>query len=83
MLSLDTAVIVLAGIALFAAFVNGALGYGFSSLTVPVALVFYASRLHSGAQLADGSGILNTAKLIGCGVGTVHRIKREMAGAAA
>jgi uncharacterized membrane protein YfcA len=43
--SLDTAVIVLAGIALFAAFVNGALGYGFSSLTVPVALVFYANRV--------------------------------------
>jgi hypothetical protein len=41
----DTAVIVLAGIALFAAFVNGALGYGFSSLTVPVALVFYANRV--------------------------------------
>jgi uncharacterized membrane protein YfcA len=45
MLSLDTATIVLAGIALFAAFVNGALGYGFSSLTVPVALVFYANRV--------------------------------------
>src|SRR5438105_8702718 len=45
MLSPDTAVIVLAGIALFAAFVNGALGYGFSSLTVPVALVFYANRV--------------------------------------
>jgi uncharacterized membrane protein YfcA len=43
--SIDTAVIVLAGIALFAAFVNGALGYGFSSLTVPVALVFYANRV--------------------------------------
>src|SRR5215472_9767856 len=43
--SLDAAVIVLAGIALFAAFVNGALGYGFSSLTVPVALVFYANRV--------------------------------------
>jgi uncharacterized membrane protein YfcA len=43
--SLDAAVIVLAGIALFAAFVNGALGYGFSSLTVPVALVFYANRI--------------------------------------
>ena len=42
---LDTAVIVLAGMALFAAFVNGALGYGFSSLTVPVALVFYANRI--------------------------------------
>ena len=43
--SFDTAVIVLAGIALFAAFINGALGYGFSSLTVPVALVFYANRV--------------------------------------
>src|ERR1700720_4000984 len=45
MLSLDTAVIVIAGIALFAAFVNGALGYGFSSLTVPLALLFYANRI--------------------------------------
>jgi uncharacterized protein len=43
--SLDTALIVLAGIVLFAAFVNGALGYGFSSLTVPVALVFYTNRI--------------------------------------
>jgi uncharacterized membrane protein YfcA len=43
--ALDTAVIVLAGITLFAAFVNGALGYGFSSLTVPTALVFFAGRI--------------------------------------
>ena len=43
--SLDIAVIVLAGITLFAAIVNGALGYGFSSLTVPVALVFYTNRV--------------------------------------
>jgi uncharacterized membrane protein YfcA len=42
---LDAAVIVLAGIALLAAFINGALGYGFSSLTVPVALVFYTNRI--------------------------------------
>jgi uncharacterized protein len=42
---IETAVIVLAGIAFLAAFVNGALGYGFSSLTVPVALVFYANRI--------------------------------------
>jgi uncharacterized membrane protein YfcA len=42
---LDTAAIVLAGIALFAASVNGALGYGFSSLTVPLALVFYTNRI--------------------------------------
>jgi uncharacterized membrane protein YfcA len=45
MLSLDTAVIVLSAITLLAAFVNGALGYGFSSLTVPVALVFYTNRI--------------------------------------
>jgi uncharacterized membrane protein YfcA len=41
----DIAVIVLAGIALFAAFANGARGDGFSSLTVPVALVLYANRV--------------------------------------
>jgi DNA invertase Pin-like site-specific DNA recombinase len=34
-------------------------------------------------QLAHGSGIIKTAKLIRCGVGTVHRIKREMATVAA
>jgi uncharacterized protein len=45
MSSFDTAAMVLAGIALFAAFINGALGYGFSSLTVPVALVFYTNRI--------------------------------------
>lgn len=39
------AVIVLAAITVFAAFVNGALGYGFSSLTVPVALIFYSNRV--------------------------------------
>src|SRR5260370_3064686 len=43
--SLDTAAIVLAGIALFAAFIIGALGYGFSSRAVPLALVFYTNRI--------------------------------------
>src|SRR6516225_4627165 len=43
--TLDTALIVLAAIALFAAFVNGAIGYGFSSLTVPLALLFYTNRI--------------------------------------
>src|SRR6201991_4310699 len=42
---IDTAVIVLAGIALFAASVNGALGYGFSSPTVQMSLVFYSERV--------------------------------------
>jgi len=51
-LSFDTATIVLAAIALLAATVNGALGYGFSSLTVPVALVFYANRLLNPAVVA-------------------------------
>src|SRR3954467_5593302 len=41
----DAAVPVLAGVGFIAAAVSGALGYGFSSLTVPVALVFYANRI--------------------------------------
>src|SRR5262250_3044117 len=45
MSSLDPGVIVLVAITFFAAFVNGAIGYGFSSLTVPVALVFYTNRI--------------------------------------
>src|SRR5438067_213638 len=43
--ALYTAMIVLAAIALLAAFVNGAIGYAFSSLTVPVALVFLTNRI--------------------------------------
>jgi uncharacterized membrane protein YfcA len=42
---LDTAALILIAITLFAATVNGALGYGFSSLTVPVAVLFYANRV--------------------------------------
>ena len=42
---MDLGVFVLLGITFFAAFVNGALGYGFSSLTVPVALLFHSSRI--------------------------------------
>jgi uncharacterized membrane protein YfcA len=38
-------VIFLAAVAFFAAFVNGAIGYGFSSLTVPLALVFFTNRI--------------------------------------
>ncbi len=45
MLAVDTSAIILAAIAFFAAFVNGAIGYGFSSLTVPLALVFYTNRI--------------------------------------
>ena len=40
-----TAAIVLVAITVFAAFVNGAIGYGFSSLTVPVALLFLTNRV--------------------------------------
>src|SRR5712671_2998255 len=37
--------VALALITLLAAFVNGALGYGFSSLSVPVGLLFFANRV--------------------------------------
>lgn len=40
---MDTVVLVL--ITFIAATVNGALGYGFSSITVPVALLFYTNRI--------------------------------------
>ncbi len=40
---MDTVVLVL--ITFLAATVNGALGYGFSSITVPVALVFYTNKI--------------------------------------
>jgi uncharacterized membrane protein YfcA len=42
---MSTDQLVLVCITLFAATVNGALGYGFSSLTVPVALLFYTNRI--------------------------------------
>src|ERR671927_1735618 len=41
----DAATLTLVAITLVAATVNGALGYGFSSLTVPVAVLFYAGRV--------------------------------------
>jgi uncharacterized membrane protein YfcA len=42
---MDPHIIALVSITLFAATVNGALGYGFSSLTVPVALFFLTNRV--------------------------------------
>jgi uncharacterized membrane protein YfcA len=42
---MDSQTLALAGITLVAATVNGALGYGFSSLTVPVALLFLTNRV--------------------------------------
>jgi uncharacterized membrane protein YfcA len=38
-------IIALVVITLFAAVVNGALGYGFSSITVPIALLFLVNRI--------------------------------------
>jgi uncharacterized protein len=45
MVPFELAMVVLIGIGLFAAFVNGAIGYGFSSLTVPLALTFFTNRV--------------------------------------
>jgi uncharacterized membrane protein YfcA len=41
----DPGLIALTAVTLLAAVVNGGLGYGFSSITVPVALIFYANRI--------------------------------------
>jgi uncharacterized membrane protein YfcA len=43
--SFELDLIILVLITLLAAIVNGALGYGFSSITVPVALLFYTNRI--------------------------------------
>jgi uncharacterized membrane protein YfcA len=42
---MESGFLALALITLVAAFVNGALGYGFSSLSVPVGLLFFANRI--------------------------------------
>jgi uncharacterized protein len=42
---MEPGVIALVVITFLAAFVNGALGYGFSSLTVPVGLLFFSNRI--------------------------------------
>ena len=46
---MEPGVFALVAITFLAAFVNGALGYGFSSLTVPVGLVFFANRVFNPA----------------------------------
>jgi uncharacterized membrane protein YfcA len=45
--------IALAAITFGAAIVNGALGYGFSSLTVPLALLFLTNRVLNPARADD------------------------------
>jgi len=49
MLNIESGVLVLFVVALFAATVNGAIGYGFSSLTVPLALLFFPNKVLSPA----------------------------------
>jgi uncharacterized membrane protein YfcA len=41
----DSNLLIVIVVAVFAAVVNGALGHGFSSITVPVALLFYTNRV--------------------------------------
>lgn len=42
---MDASAITLIGITFFAAMINGGLGYGFSSTTVPIALIFLTNRI--------------------------------------
>jgi uncharacterized membrane protein YfcA len=58
----NTAALVLVCVTLFAATVNGALGYGFSSLTVPIAVLFYANRILNPALVLVEVGV-NTYSL--------------------
>src|SRR5271167_1399502 len=64
MAGVEGGVLALFGVALFAATVNGALGYGFSSLTVPLALLFFTNRILSPAlvlvELAINSWLVVT-----------------------
>src|ERR671934_3034229 len=60
---LDAGALTLIAITLFAATVNGALGYGFSSLTVPVAVLFYANRVLNPA-LVLVEVVVNTYSLV-------------------
>jgi hypothetical protein len=53
--AMDSHALALIGITLFAATVNGALGYGFSSLTVPVALLFLTNRVLNPALVRSRS----------------------------
>ncbi len=62
-MDLNAGLISLVGITLLAAIVNGALGYGFSSLTVPVALLSFPSRILSPA-LVLVEVVLNSYVLI-------------------
>lgn len=75
--------LLIAGVALIAAAVNGGLGYGFSSITVPVALLFYAGRILNPA-LVLVELVINALALVAnrSGLGPVWpRMKPLLAGA--
>ncbi len=56
-MSLHTPELVLIAITLLAACVNGGVGYGFSSITVPVALLFFPNRVLNPALVLVEVGI--------------------------
>src|SRR3989441_1051064 len=53
-MDVTTGSLALVVITLLAATVNGALGYGFSSITVPVALLFYTNRVLNSVTTISG-----------------------------
>src|SRR5919198_312487 len=62
MSSMEPTSLALIGITFIAAIVNGALGYGFSSITVPLALLFLTNRVLNPA-LVPIEVVLNTYML--------------------
>src|SRR5271156_3618549 len=57
MAGVESGILALFVVALFASTVNGALGYGFSSMTVPVALLFFPNKILSPALVLVELGI--------------------------
>ena len=74
---MDTIVLLLGITSLFAATVNGALGYGYSSITVPISLLVVASRVLNPA-LVIIEVVVNLYALI-IARRSVHRVARQVA----
>ena len=73
---MTSASLVLILITLVAATVNGALGYGFSSITVPVALLFYTNRILNPALV--GIEVVLNAYVLWVNRGSIPQVWRRV-----
>src|SRR5215472_11691936 len=70
-------VVELVGITLFAAIVNRGLGYGFSSITVPLALLFLSNRVLNPALVLIEVGL--NAYMVWVNRGSISRVWKLVA----